>query len=134
TQSLLLVLAFLVLAFLVFALLVVRRAGSSGAEEELATIRIGNVPSVRAVAAVLGLVAGHDDRRADLESVLRNATAHQRVWRAAFDHPFLGRPAGFLHIDVDPGVRVDPLRLADRAFELQRLVSVEFRGKGMMCT
>src|SRR5947207_10845514 len=72
---------------LVFAVFIVRRAGASGTEEQLAAIRIGNVSPVRAVAAVLGLVAGHDDRRADLEGIPGDAAPHQRVRRAPFDHP-----------------------------------------------
>src|SRR5713101_2327465 len=107
-----------------FLFLVVRRAGPCGAEEELAAVWIGDISPIRAVAAVLGLVAGHHNGRTDFQSVPRDTASHQGVRGSAFDHPLFGRAVGFLHVDVDPGMRIDPLGLADRAFKFQGLVGV----------
>src|SRR5262245_44211813 len=92
---------------------VVRRAGAGRPEEQLAAVRIRDVAPVCAVAAVLGLIAGHDDRRADFERVARDAATHQGVRSATLDHPLFGGAVAFLYVDVNPRVRVDPLRFAD---------------------
>src|SRR5690606_17581964 len=60
------------------------------------------------------------------------AQAQQDAGRAAFHLPLLDGAVLFLDIDVQPGVRVHPLHLADRAFEAHGLGLVELRVEGAM--
>src|SRR5438128_10756370 len=69
------------------------------------------------------------------QRVPRDATAEQRVWRAAFDHPLLAfrigselarhRTVRFLDFEVDPGMWIHPLDFRDFAFQQYRLVRIE---------
>src|SRR5258706_16289298 len=99
--------------------LVIRRAGAGRTEEQLFAVREGQVRAVDARAPVLGLISLDDDHGSGRQRVLREAAPEQRVWRAGFDHPLLGL-AGLriLHIDMDPGMGVDPFHLGDRSREL----------------
>ena len=73
------------------------------------------VAAVGAVRAVLRAVADDRDFGAGLHGVAREAAAQQRVRRRAFDHPRRRRAVVVLDVDVQPGVRIDPLHLRDRA-------------------
>ena len=50
----------------------------------------------------------------------------------ASDHPLADRAIGVLHVDVQPGVRVDPFHLGNRAAQMDRLLRVELSLKGVM--
>src|SRR5262249_47077740 len=92
--------------------------------EQLAAIRGGQISAIGLAGlqvgfrvdhahCVLRLIAADDNLRADLQRIAVNASAKQRVRRAAFDHPRVG---GFCRLgvsellldlsDVDPGVWV----------------------------
>src|SRR5688572_278143 len=107
----------------------VRSADARGADEELLAVRERDVTPVGAQRAVLGLEALDEDLRAGQQRVLVPAAAQERVRRAALDHPLLDLAVGSLDVDVDPGVRIDPLHLRDGAPQLYRLLRVEFSRK-----
>src|SRR5262249_33211255 len=71
------------------------------------------------------LEAFDGDLDAHGQRVLVPAAADEGVRRAAFDRPTLYLAVGALHFDVDPGVRVAPLHLDDRALYRDGLVRVE---------
>src|SRR6185503_6345612 len=102
--------------------------GARRTDEQLLAIRERDVAAVGAIRTVLGLEALDEDLGALSQRLLVPATAQQRVGRATFDHPALDLTGlRILHVDVDPGVRVDPLHLHDRAPQLDRALRVEFR-------
>src|SRR5688572_22754096 len=107
----------------------VGRAGTGRAHEQLLAVREGDVAAVGAGGAVLGLEALDQDLGAGKERVLVPPAAEERVRRAALDHPLLGLAVGGLDVDVDPGVRVDPLHLGHRAPQLHRPLGIELGGK-----
>jgi hypothetical protein len=112
--------------------LIVRRPGSGGAEEELASVRERDVAAVGAQRAVLRLVAVDDDVRARKHRILGDAAAQQHVGAAGLDHPRDDLAVGARDVHVDPGVRVDELDAPHHPFEVHRLVGVELRGEGVM--
>src|SRR5262247_1966492 len=59
------------------------------ADEQLPAVLVRDVAAVRAVRAVLGLIAFHRDHGARQQRVLVEAAAQQRVRRARFHHPAL---------------------------------------------
>src|SRR5438552_8983033 len=103
----------------------IRRAGARRADRQLPPVWEGDVKAVRAVRSVLRLEAFDDDLDAVGQRVLGPAAADQRVRRATFHRPTFHLPVRTCHVDVNPGVRVDPLHLDDRALYLDALVRVE---------
>src|SRR6185503_4742715 len=112
----------------------VGRARAGRTDEQLLAVRERDVAPVGPIRTVLGLEAFDEDLSALGERGLVPTTAEQRVWRAAFDHPPFHLPSGrVLHVDVNPGMRVDPFHLHDRAPQLDRTLGVEFSRKGVVC-
>src|SRR6478609_5399354 len=62
----------------------------------------------------------------------RSSTARAISRRAALDVPYFHGAVRLLHVDDQPGVRVHPAELLDRAFELDGLIRVELRRKRVM--
>jgi hypothetical protein len=77
-------------------------------------------------------IAVDRDLGARSERLLREPAPEEYVGCAPLDRPRLHFAVGLLHVDVNPDVRVHPFDLRDRGLEADRLVGVEFRGKGMM--
>jgi hypothetical protein len=109
--------------------LIGRRARARRAHEQLAAVGEREVASVGAVRIALGAIAFHDDLGADRQRILRQAPAQQHRRIAPFDHPPLDLAIRALHVDVNPGVGVDPFHLRHGAAQRDGLVRVEFRGK-----
>ena len=86
-------------------------------EEQLASVRIGYIASIRALQRVVpGLITIDDDLGADRKRFLRDATAQQRIRASAFDHPDVLRPIRIDDFHMNPRVRVYPFDLHDLAF------------------
>src|SRR4029079_7282289 len=105
---------------------IARRAGTGRTQEHLAAVSERDVAPVGATGAVLGFVAIDDQFGALRQRGLRQSTPEQRVRRSTLDHPSLGGPVGLLHVEMDTGVRGDPLDLSHGALQLHGLVGIEF--------
>src|SRR5688572_8183453 len=103
----------------------VRSADARRADEQLLAVREGDVTAVRAVRTVLRLETLDDDLGALGQRVLVPAAAEQSVRCATFNHPALHLAVVALHVDVNPGMRIDPLHLDDSALHLDGLLRVE---------
>ena len=99
------------------------------AQEQLASIRKGDIAAIGSVRAVLRTVSVDDDFGAFRQRAPRQTTAKQRVRRASLDHPARRLAVRLLDIDVNPGVRVDPLDLRHRSAQLYGFVRVELGGE-----
>ncbi len=62
-------------------------------------------------------MTAHADRRADLDHVLRPPTALNLDHAGAFERPHGRLALVVLHLEIDPGVRVDPVHFFHDAFE-----------------
>src|SRR5215469_5273484 len=113
-------------------LLFVRRASALRTEEELLAIRQSNVAAVGAERAIFRLVAVYNHLGADRNRVLVESAAKQNVGAACFEHPVTHGSIRILHVDMNPGVRIDQLDLGDCAFKMHWSLGVEFRRKRMM--
>ena len=87
---------------------------------------------VRPLAAVLGLIALHNHLRANRHRVLVEPAANQTVWRCQLDGPVRRSSVALDDVDIQPGVRVEPIDPGDGAFERDRPVRIELRGKRMV--
>jgi len=65
-------------------------------------------------------MAIHQDFGSDLQRILCEATSKQSVRRAGFDHPTGHLAVVVFHVDMHPGVRIDPFHLGDRTPQLER--------------
>src|SRR5205823_1027874 len=95
--------------------LLVRRAGAGRADEELLPVRKGDVPGVGRRRSVLRLKTVDDELSSHGNGVLVQAAPDQRVGGAAFDRPCLDLAIRALHIDMDPGMGVNPLGFLHRS-------------------
>src|SRR5579862_5759175 len=75
--------------------------------------------------AALCLIALRDHFGSNLERSLGKTSTNQNPRRTAFHHPVRHLTVWAYHIDVDPGVGIDPLHLGDLALKLHGLVGVE---------
>src|SRR2546425_5863732 len=109
---------------------IARRAGAGRSQEQLAAVGVRDVAAVGPEQRVISrLIAVDDDQRAVLQRVARDATPEERIRRPAFDHPLLFRAVRFRHFQVNPGVRIHPLELRDRALQQHGSVRIEFAAK-----
>src|SRR5438876_5407304 len=108
-------------------LVVVGRAGSRRPHEQLSTVCEDHAAAVSDVRAVLRAIAFDDDLGADGKGALVPPAAQQLVRRAHFDFPADRLSVSVLDVDVQPGVRIDPLDLRDGPLQGHRVVGVEFR-------
>lgn len=106
------------------------RAGRAG--EQARAVRERHVTAVGAKRTVDGLVALDEHLDAGGDRVAAPAAAHQGSRRAGLDHPGVDRAVLVGHVDVQPGVRVDPLHLGDRAPQRDRLGRVELGRERMV--
>jgi len=60
------------------------------------------------------------------------ALVHVGIGAAALDRPFFRAALAVGHLDLQPGVRIGPLKGLDDAFQVDRLVAIK-HGAGMMC-
>src|SRR5690349_8545205 len=111
---------------------VARCPGSRRPKEQPLSVGQDHVCAIGAIGTILRAVPLDGDLRAGLQRFLGEATPHQRVRRAAFDHPPGDGAIGILHIEVNPRVRIDPIHLDDGALERHRLIGVELGGEGVM--
>ena len=81
---------------------------------------------------VLGLIALNGQLGAHFQRPLGESAPQHDVGAAAFDHPIGDGAVRILHVDVNPGVRIDPFHLGDRSRQMDRLAAVELRLKRVM--
>src|SRR6185503_19153714 len=79
--------------------------------------------------AVLGGKPLDLDDHAVFDRALLPAAAQQRAGRAHLTRPVHDGAVRTLHVDIDPRVRIRPIRLRDRAFEHDWFVLIEFSRK-----
>src|SRR5262245_28826202 len=72
------------------------------------------------------------DFSAGRDVLSRPTGPQQRVRGAHLEPPRHNFAAGFLHVDMEPGVRIRPLQLRDRSGHLDRLGLIELRREGVM--
>jgi hypothetical protein len=89
-------------------------------------LRIGEVRPI------LGRGAIHDNQVALFQGVAPPSAAHQEIRAAELAIPLCHFAGLVLHFHVNPGVRINPLQLDERAFELHRFFGVELRREGVM--
>src|ERR1700681_3539106 len=75
--------------------------------------------------AAFGLIALRDHFGSNLERFLSETSTNQNPRRTAFHHPVRYLTVWADHIDVDPGVGINPLHLRHLALKPHRLVGVE---------
>src|SRR5690348_12534653 len=84
------------------------------------------------VLAAFCLVAVNIQYGPCLQRALGEPTAQHDIGAAALDHPIGHLAIGASHIDMNPGVGIDPLHLGDFAYEMNWLPVVVFGLKGMV--
>ena len=87
----------------------------------LPSLNVTLLPLARFV-PVLGLIALNGDLRAHFERSLGEPAPQHDVGAAAFHHPIGHCAVRVLHVDVNPGVRIDPFHVGDLARQMDRLV------------
>ena len=87
---------------------------------------------VRPEGTALGLITLRDHFGSNLKGFLREPSTNQDSWRTTFDHPVRHLTIRAHHIDMNPGVGIDPLHLGHLALKPHWLVTVELSGKRVM--
>src|SRR5208337_2116996 len=82
---------------------------AGGPEENLLSIREGDVAAVGARRSIFGLKAFKNDLGPNGQRGLCKTVADESVGRAPFDRPFRRGSIGVLYRDVNPRVRIDHL-------------------------
>src|SRR5262245_9947399 len=102
------------------------------AGEQLAAIGKRDRLGVRHGLSGFRAIAFDFHRRARRDRILPPAHAEEGIGRTHFEPPLNHLSIRPLHVNIDPGMGVDPVHLADRSIDGDRLVGIEFSSEGMM--
>src|SRR5512139_68751 len=83
-------------------------SGPRRSDEQPPTVRQSHVAAVGGVGAVAVAIAEHDDLGAWRDRVPCHAAANERIGAAGLDHPLFDGAAIARHVEMDPGMRIDP--------------------------
>ena len=88
---------------------------------------------VRVVAPVLGATAFDGNDVTGVHRFPRPASPQKNVRTAHFKAPIRHLASVVFDVNVEPGVRIQPLEFRDRTCQLDRFLGVVLRRKRMMC-
>src|SRR5215470_15987711 len=101
------------------------------ADKQLSPIRESDAAAVGPIRTVLGLIALYCEFGSKLQGLLRKASPEHDVRATAFDHPVGHLAVWADHVDVNPGMGIDPFHRRHRSLQMDRLFLIEFRFKCM---
>ena len=112
--------------------LIFRNVRIRSADKQLLAVLECHAAAVGSVLPVLGLISLNGKFRAHFERPLGKPAPQHDVRAAAFHHPIGDRAVRVLHVDMNPGVGIDPFHLGDGSGQMDRLALIELRLKRVM--